>query len=799
MSAAALSDITVLEVAEGVAGPFCGRMLAAFGANVIKVERPPHGDWTRWEEPQLEGLQPPESSALYLYNNMGKKSVTIDWSEAEGIATLRDYINDVDVLIDDWTLPTREELNLSGGVLENLNDSLINLSITPFGLSGPYARWSSTPLVSLALGGYLYLSGSPSREPLMLPGYQSQYLAGLQGYAGIMLALSARDDREKGQPVEISEIESLASLHQFTTVLQTYHGTVRRRAGARLASGPVPGIGGGYPITTLPCQDGYVTFSASAPHQWELLCSMIGREDLLEDPRFATFAGLKGVADEIDAILSDWMKDKKRDDIVELAAGTWSVPASPVLDLQEVLIDAQYAQRGLFNEFEHPDGGTVTFPTAPFRMSKTSPRFTRAPSLGEHDRDARVGLAAKRPRRSKRQEPRGGLLDGVRVLDLTRVWAGPLATRILADFGAHVIKISDPRVPIDRTFGTNNKLNRNKPYLALRLDTSEGRSLFLELTAISDIVIESFRPRVMANFDLGYDALKDVRPDLIMCALSGYGSKGEYAEYPAYGSSVESVTGIPSLMGYRGGPPMPSCIAFPDPAAALNAVGALLTALRHKSKTSEGQFIDLALSEGPVCQIGEFIAASRHGDGQPERLANSHYKWAPHGVYPASGEDRWIAIAITNEEQWRALCESMGRPDLATEGRFCSESARKANEHVLDRTISEWTRRNDNAEIMNKLQSLGIPAGAVHNGRDLLDDPHLSERGFFVELDEPDVGPKRYPGQAIRIAGLDPGRWKPSARLGEHTYDILNGLLGLTGSAISSLEGKGVVGTYLNR
>ena len=202
----------------------------------------------------------------------------------------------------------------------------------------------------------------------MLPGYQSQHLAGLHGYAGIMLALTARDDTQKGQPVEISEIESLASLHQFTTVLQTYHGVVRRRAGARLATGAVPGIGGGYPITTLPCQDGYVTFSASAPHQWELLCSMIGREDLLENPKFATFAGLKSVADEIDAILLDWMKDKKRDDIVELAAGTWSVPASPVLDLQEVLADAQYAQRGLLHEFEHPDGGTVTFPTAPFRM-----------------------------------------------------------------------------------------------------------------------------------------------------------------------------------------------------------------------------------------------------------------------------------------------------------------------------------------------------------------------------------------------------------------------------------------------
>ena len=681
-------------------------------------------------------------------------------------------------------------------MFQDLNDGLINLSITSFGLSGPYARWSSTPLVSLALGGYLYLTGDESREPLMLPGYQSQHLAGLQGYAGIMLALRARDGTGKGQPVEISEIESLASLHQFTTVLHTYHGAVRRRAGLRFASGRIPGIAGGYPNTTLPCKDGYVSFTAAAPHQWVYLCRMIGREDLLEDPRFADFSSLWEVADEIDTIMVDWMKDKRRDDVVELAAGKWSVPASPVLDLGEVLKDAQYNQRGLFKEIDHPHGGTLTFPTAPFLMSKTPSRFTRAPTLGEHNGRDHLRSADKKPRRPKNRESRGGPLDGVRVLDLTRVWAGPLTTRVLSDFGAEVIKISDPRVPIDRTLGTNNKLNRNKPNVALRLDTPEGRSTFLDLTAVSDIVIESFRPRVMGKFDLGYDALRAVRPDLIMCALSGYGSKGEHAEYPAYGSSVESITGIPSLTGYKGEHPMTSGIAYPDPSTAVNALAALLTALRHRERTGEGQYIDLALSEGPVCQIGEFVASARHTGGQANRHGNSHYRWAPHGVYPAGGDDRWIAIAVTNDEQWRGLCEAMGRPELATDGRFRTEPARKANEQVLDRTIAEWTKHNDSNELTHRLQSMGIPAGAVHDNKDLLEDPHLQERGFFVELTEPDVGSRLYPGQAILTAGVDHRRWKPSARLGEHTYDILSGLLSVAKSTISDMEGQGAIGTY---
>ena len=206
------------------------------------------------------------------------------------------------------------------------------------------------------------------------------------------------------------------------------------------------------------------------------------------------------------------------------------------------------------------------------------------------------------------------LLKDVRVLDLTRVWAGPLGTRILGDFGAEVIKISDPRVPIDRLSGTNNKLNRNKVNLALRLDHEEGRELFLELVATSDVVVENFRPRVMRNFDLTYERLRKVRPDIVMCSMPGFGTTGEYADYPAFGPSVEAMTGLPSMMGYEGGEPRTSALAFPDPVAGLNATAAIMTALHHRRQTGEGQFIDLALTEGPICQIGEYVAAySRTG------------------------------------------------------------------------------------------------------------------------------------------------------------------------------------------
>ena len=777
-----LSDLTVVEVAESVAGAFCGRMLAAFGARVIKIERPPNGSWTRYAEPQLNGYQSPESGALFLYDNMGKESVVLDWKNADGMASLLNLVSDADVLIDDWQPKTRRSLGIDTDTLQSLNPLLVNLSLTPFGLSGPYADWHSSPLVSLALGGYLYLSGEEDREPLMLPGYQAQRLTAMKGYAGLMLALRAREMTGRGQPVELSEMEALAALHQFTFVSHQYDGIIRKRAGVRLATGRRTG---GYPITTLPCKDGYITFSASAPHQWDYVCAMIGREDLLIDPRFSAFQSLKDAADEIDEILLEWVADKTRQEIVELAAGVYSVPASPVFDLSETVQDSQYIERGLFAKFDHPQDGGTTFPLVPFHMSVTQPRFSPAPSLGEHS--GLMVAARNKSRKSQMDEGAAsqkqaeeGLLNGIRVIDLTRVWAGPLVARILADFGAHVVKVSDPRTPTDRTRGVDNKHNRNKDSLALRLDLPKGRDAFLELAAVSDIVIESFRPHVMNNFKLDYESLRRVRPDIIMCSISGYGSQGAVAEFPAYGTSVESITGVPSLMGYEGEMPMTSGIAYPDPVTGMNAAAAIMTALRHRTSTGQGQFIDLALAEGPVCQIGEYVGAYAHNGTQPARSGNSHYKHAPHGVYPCLGDDRWLAIAVTCEEQWHALCRVMGALRLLYDGRFRDELVRKTNEAALNDIISSWTEQRDAIETMHALQGAGVPAGAVHRSIDMLNDPHLRERDFFVTLDEKDVGRKTYPGQAIITDGLPKQNWRASVPLGEHNEFVLCDLLGLT-------------------
>jgi len=386
-----------------------------------------------------------------------------------------------------------------------------------------------------------------------------------------------------------------------------------------------------------------------------------------------------------------------------------------------------------------------------------------------------------------------GPLSNIRILDLTRVWAGPLALRMLADFGAEVIKISDPRVPVDRESGTNNKLNRNKLGLALRLDEPEGRQLLLDLTNISDVVIENFRPRVMRNFDLTYEDLKTVKPDIIMCSMPGFGSEGEYAEYPAFGPSVETMTGISSLMGYPGGPPMVSGIAYPDPLAAMNGAGALMSALLHRQRTGQGQFIDLALSEGPVCQIGEHIVAFSRTGTQPLRIGNTHPDHAPYGVYPCSDDDQWIAICVTSDNQWAILQKLMGNSD-GDDSRFASSASRVSHRAELDELVGQWSVKHDSRELTVTLQRLNIAAGAAVNNWQMLEDPHMNQRGFMMDIDEPDLGVKRYPGQAIRLSSTPATKQNPSPQLGEHTRQLLHNLLSMSNAEIDRHAEHGIIG-----
>ena len=412
-----------------------------------------------------------------------------------------------------------------------------------------------------------------------------------------------------------------------------------------------------------------------------------------------------------------------------------------------------------------------------------------------------------------------GALEGVRIIDLTRVWAGPLAVRMLADLGAEVIKVEGlaargmANVPpsVGKMLGVYadddtgehpwnrhalfNDFNRNKFGITLELNTHQGAEILKRLVKISDIIIDNYTPRVMPNFGLGYDILRRINPSIVMVSMPGFGMTGPYRDYMALGTTLEPASGMSSLMGYRGGPPHISGNAYPDPVASLNAAAAVLVALWHREQTGEGQFVDVAQIEGTTCLIGEAVLGYAMTKEIPERMGNRDISKAPQGCYRCRGDDRWIAIAVSSDEEWEALCCTMGGPPWAKDERFSDQLSRRKNQDELDRLLETWTIQHDHYEIMYLLQGAGVPAGAALDAKELVTDAHLQAAGFFWDIDEREAGRRIYAGLPIRLSTTPAQLRLPAPCLGEHNEYVLGEILGLPKEDISQLESDGIIGT----
>lgn len=408
-------------------------------------------------------------------------------------------------------------------------------------------------------------------------------------------------------------------------------------------------------------------------------------------------------------------------------------------------------------------------------------------------------------------------LSGIRVLDLSRVWAGPVAARVLADFGAEVISIvaaslltaeavpeavakmlgvypdNDPgERPWNRS-SVANDFGRNKLGITLDLSRDAGRDIFKQLVGISDVVLENFSPRVMPNFGLDYENLKKINPGIILCSMPGYGEDGPYRDYISLGTNLDPFSGLASLMGYPGEGPMMSGNAYPDPVASITAANAMLTALFYRKRTGRGQYIDLSQAEASVCLVGEAVLGSALNNKVPEPRGNRHPCHAPHNAYPCRGEDKWVAIAVTSDEQWLALGEAMAHPDWMDDDRFSDQLKRWNHQDEMDEWISAWTRPQSHIELMHLLQKAGVPAGAVVNAPELVSDPHLSDRGFFWEIEHPEAGKHRYCGLPIKLSKTPAGSKRPAPCLGEHNEQVLGEILGLSEEEIKGLEEEKII------
>ena len=399
-------------------------------------------------------------------------------------------------------------------------------------------------------------------------------------------------------------------------------------------------------------------------------------------------------------------------------------------------------------------------------------------------------------------------LDGVRVLDFTWAWAGPFATLQLTHLGAEVIRLETAKRPCvtrsippfaDNQPGPNragyfNQYNQGKRSLTLDIRSPVGAEIVKRLVKVSDVVVENFAAGVIVRMGFGYEALRAIKPDIIMLSISGYGQTGPYSSYIGYGPPAGAFAGFFSTTGYQGLPPSEIGISYADPNAGVWAANLLLAALLHREATGEGQYIDLSQWEAALMMMGEGLMEHAMNGRTPERIGDHDPQMAPHNTYKALGDqEKWVGISVGNEAEWRALCGVIGEPGLADDPRFRTMALRKRNEAALDEIITKWTSTRDRWETTRALQQVGVASYPALSNKDLSANEHLHERGFLVALEHPEVGKRIHAGVPWTMSGTPTKVRRPAPLRGADTDSVLRDLLGYSQAEIERLRTDGVL------
>lgn len=803
MPTQALEGLTVIELAGGVAGPYCGRLLAAHGARVIKIEAPGKGDAARNLLPRKEDCG---TSGLFAWLNMRKESVALDPSKPDDAEHIRSLIATADLVIDDTLYETRAGQGLDPADLRKTSPELTWAAITWFGQTGPYRDRVGSDATITALAGLANGVGEAGGPPTLSSGHVPQIVAGVTATIGALAALLGRKSGLPGKMIDLGVYEAVLTFVEAGLVLPAWFDDIPRTS--RLG---VNRFSPTFPMGIYPARDGWLGITALTVPQWLQLCDMLGLDALAKRKEF--YVGLErlAAADEIDEAFRPAIASWAIRDLVEEGQRR-RIPLTIVPTAEEALTMTEFRERGAFEEVE--SGGAVTFegPGIPFRLTGTPAlRGGRAPGPGEHT-TAVLGEERRAPdAKVSSASPAAKPLAGTRILDLSMGWAGPLAARYAADMGAEVIKIEAAQrpdwwrgwEPTQEWIESNgfematafNAVNRNKRGITLDLTTERGITLLKELVAKSDVLIENNSGAVMARLGLEYKTLRAINPNLVMVSMPTFGLDHPWSHHRAYGSTVEQASGLPHFNGEEHWPPTHLHVAMGDPIAGLNASIALMLALMARHRTGTGQFVDLSQVECllPLGAHG-FIEQSLNGTPWP-RLGSRHREHAPYGVFPSAGEDRWVALTVLNDDQWQRLASVVGGDALANDERFITATGRKHAEEELGALLSKWTGERTAAEAAATLQKLQVPASPVRSVLDILEDPHLVHRGIFQWTDRAFIGNKPHPAPAFLMDGARAPLERPSPTLGEHNEEVLTTLLGLDDVALGKLAEEGIIGT----
>jgi crotonobetainyl-CoA:carnitine CoA-transferase CaiB-like acyl-CoA transferase len=798
--ATALKDIRVLDLTDE-SGVFATRLLSDLGAEVIRVEAPDGGP-LRNHGPFLDGVPGVERSYYHLFHNANKRSLALDIESDAGRQDFERLAASADVIVETSQPGAMGARGLSYEGLSAGNAGLIYVSITPFGQSGPWRDRKGGDLIAAASGGLLLPSGGVDDPPMQGNADPSFKMAALQAVAGTLIALRGRSQSGRGVHIDISlqEATTMAMVQQLNPNLYVREGHVPRRAGLH---GPL-----------FECLDGRWIGIRVRPDRFQRFLDWAEKEGVNTNLKRDSLPSLQAGGADINA-RADVTKTlgavTTRISVEKALEIAWELDliALPVGRFDQMAKQDHFVATRQFIPIHHAGlGRDLGFNRSAFDGLAGGVDIKPAPALGSTklaDLPARTPLSTGSPVRAP--SPEGAKpLAGLRIIDFTWVLAGPFGTRILANFGAEVIKVESHARPDTIRAGVPagaksldagymfNDANAGKKSLTLDLTRPEGRDLILRLAEKVDVVTNNYRPGALERMGLGYTELSRVKPDIIYVGLPGCGTEGPWSPRGTLGGVLMAASGLNDISGFEGRPPYGIATAFPDFTSPYFLASTVMAAVHERDRTGKGQEVQLNQLSATVGLLGaEWMRFA--AEGSLPRNANRSANHCPHGVYRCRGEDEWVAIAVGTDDEWQRFCAVAGRPDLAARADFATLDGRKEREDDIDAAACEWARERDKWEAADQLQAAGIAAAAVESLADLVDrDPQLAHRAHYQRLRQPSEPDLELvvDGEAIHFMGEE----RPMQRapmMGEHNEYVLRDILGLSEREFDDLVVAGVV------
>jgi len=787
-----LAGLVCLDLSTGIPGAYASKLLADAGARVTKLEGPggdPLRRWTACGAP----LAADEDGALFRYLHAGKRSAVVDLANASGRELALAAAARADLVVESFGPGGLEERGLSFAALRAQSPRLSLLSISPWGLTGPWARRPATEFTLQAATGGTAYRGHPERGPVAAGGRLGEWAAGTYAALAALGAWLAARQTGEGRHVDVSIFECmLLSMTVQHDLGSQFHG------GLLAQSIETPSI--------EPAKDDWVGFCTYTGQQWKDFCLMLGRPDVGDDEKFYDASVRMQHLEFIRGMIQAWTRERTVDEIVEVASAL-RLPVVPIGHGRNLPSLDHFRARGVF--VRHPAG--FAMPRIPYRLGELAdPPVRPAPRLGEHDALLRAELAqAAAPAAVPQAAAAGGRprpLAGVRVVDFTAFWAGPVATGLLADLGADVVKVESIQRPDGMRFAGSVRndamwewnhvfhgANPGKRDVTLNIDSPEGRELVLRLVAGADVVAENFSARVLDHWGLGWEVLRALNPRLLLLRMPAFGLDGPWRDRTGFAPSIEQVSGLAWITGY---PDQPLVVRGAcDPLGGAHAAFALMLALERRRETGLGMLVEVPLVEPGLNLAAEQVVEYSAYGKLLVRDTNRGPAAAPQGCYRCS-DGEWVALAVASDAQWQALRGVLGDPAWARDPALATAPGRRAAHDAIDAGLREGLAALGAAEAAERLLEAGVPASPLVNAHRLMPNPQLLHREFYQEMAHPLAGVKRYPGLPWRSPGWGPP-WhaSPPPTLGQHNREILGGELGLSEAELETLREKQVIGT----